>query len=142
MLEKNFHKDFSYTGVEVDNAIIYLASKYVLNDLSSEISLIHADAANFVLQNQLLYDMICIDIFVDDLIPVQFLTEEFLIDVKENLSQQGIILFNHLGHTKTDIKNAQNYYNDIFSKVFPEGKIMKVHKNYLMLSHTKDWLIS
>jgi hypothetical protein len=70
--KKNSHKKYAYTGVEIDDAVIYLASKYVLNDLTSEIEMVQADAWSYVVQSGMTYDMICIDIFVDDKIPEVF----------------------------------------------------------------------
>ena len=58
MLEKVFLKKYVYTGVEIDPMIIYLASKYTLVDLHSEISIIEADAAYFIKQNQKITELI------------------------------------------------------------------------------------
>jgi len=55
MLEKKFDKRYSYTGVEIDDTVIYLASKYVLDELKSEIQMIQADAWNFIQQSEYRY---------------------------------------------------------------------------------------
>lgn len=118
MLEKVFMKNYRFTGVEIDPMIIYLASKYVLPELSSEISIIETDAATFVEQNEELFDIICIDIFIDDNIPPYFLTESFLIKVKEIIKESGVILFNHLGYTSLDVSKSKQYFETVFSKIF------------------------
>lgn len=118
MLEKVFMKNYRFTGVEIDPMIIYLASKYVLPELSSEISIIGTDAATFVEQNEELFDIICIDIFIDDNIPPYFLTESFLIKVKEIIKESGVILFNHLGYTSLDVSKSKQYFETVFSKIF------------------------
>ena len=92
MLEKMYCKNYSYTGVEIDDAIIYLASKYIMPELKSETELIQADAYSYILQNNIKYDLICIDIFVDDKIPQVFLDLDFLEDASENLSENGFIM--------------------------------------------------
>lgn len=81
---------YAYTGVELDEAVIYLASKYVMDELKSEIELIHADAYAFISQNKIKYDLICIDIFIDDKIPEIFLTKEFLCLASETLSKMDV----------------------------------------------------
>lgn len=134
MLEKTYGKDYSYTGVEIDEAVIYLASKYVLDELSSEIELVCADASIFVQQNQVLYDMICIDLFIDDEIPEVFLTTAFLEDVKECLSQSGFIVFNHLYYYAKDKQKAENYHTSVFKCVFPQSACLDVHMNRMMIS--------
>lgn len=141
MLEKKFNKNYCYTGVEIDPMIIYLASKYVLPELNSEISMIEADAAVFVDQNQSYYDVICIDIFVDATIPHCFLSENFLLQVKESITDDGLILFNHLGYTSTDIAEAKAYFDNTFVKVFPDAVMMKVHKNYMMVTKSAKFAI-
>jgi spermidine synthase len=88
-----------------------------------------------------MYDMICIDIFIDDHIPHYFLTKEFLMQVQTCLSSEGTILFNHLGHTHDDIEAAKNYFSTVFSVVFPDSQMMRVKKNFMMISHPHTWVI-
>lgn len=140
MLENKYGKSYSYTGVEIDDTVIYLASKYVLDDLKSDMLIINADAWNFVQQSETKFDMICIDIFTDDKIPELFLTQEFLENTKSILCDGGILLFNHLGMRPQDTKAALDYHNEIFSKVFPDSITLKVAGNYMLLndrSHLK-----
>jgi SAM-dependent methyltransferase len=134
MLEKIFNKNYTYTGVEIDASIIFLASKYVLDELKSEVSIVEADAWSYICQSSTKYDLVCIDIFVDDKIPDVFLTEEFLENVKENLSTKGILLFNHLAFHKKDIIAANQYFNDVFINAFPNGQIIALKTNYVMLN--------
>lgn len=134
MLEKTFQKKYSYTGIEIDESIIYLASKYVLDELTSEIELIQADAYSFIYQTQMKYDLICVDIFVDDKIPDVFLDVDFLEAVTENLTDSGIIMFNHLAYTKDDKVAAQVYYNHVFQTVYPDGKCLDVKGNMMMVN--------
>lgn len=57
---------YSYTGVEIDDAVIYLASKYVLPDVISDIHLIQADAFSYIQQDSNRYDIIAMDIFISE----------------------------------------------------------------------------
>ena len=52
MLEKNFGKKYNYTAVEIDESVIYLASKYALPKLESNIQIICADAFAYVRQTE------------------------------------------------------------------------------------------
>jgi spermidine synthase len=134
ILEKKFYKKYSYTGVEIDDAIIYLASKYGIDDLSSDIEMIQADAWNYVMLCDTQYDMICVDIFLDVHIPIPFLSRDFLMSLKEILSDQGIILFNHLALHSHEISAAQTYFEDVFSDVFKNGVALNVKGNIMMVS--------
>lgn len=137
MLEKKYGKRYSYTGIEIDDTVIYLASKYVLDDLKSEVQMINADAWNFVQLTEYRYDMICVDIFIDDKIPKIFLTTDFLEIIKYNLTENGILLFNHLGMRQQDADAAMKYHDEIFNKEFPESIALKVVDNYMMLNNRK-----
>lgn len=139
MLEKKFHKVYAYTGVELDESVIYLASKYVLNELNSEIQMIHADAQIYVNQCFETFDMICIDIFIDDKIPEIFLKFDFLETVQSLLNPGGLLIFNHLSFFKSDKEKASTYYHDVFSKVFPNSYALQVSKN-MMLINDISWI--
>lgn len=134
MLEKNFGKSFAYTGVEIDPVVIHLASKYVLDELDSEVEIIEADAWSFVCQSSTKYDLICMDIFVDDKIPEVFLTKDFLTIIKDNLSHNGRLLFNHLAYHELDIEAANNYFESVFIKIFTDGHVLKLKTNYMMMN--------
>ncbi len=135
MLEEKFGKNYSYTGVELDEEVIYLASKYVLSDLKSDVMLIEADAINFMHQCTQAFDLICIDIFVDDQIPEVFLTEDFLHLIKESLAANGLVVFNHLADRKAYEDKARRYHKDVFTKVFPKGQYLQILGNGMMVSY-------
>ncbi|NJK83808.1 MAG: hypothetical protein HC912_08335, partial [Saprospiraceae bacterium] len=69
ILEQKLGKSYTYTAVELDESVLYLANKYALPHLESPIQLICADALSFVMQCETQFDLICMDIFLDDLIP-------------------------------------------------------------------------
>ena len=134
MLETKFDKKYNYTGVELDEEVIYLASKYVLSSLQSDVLLVEADAINYMHQCTQTFDLICIDIFVDDQIPEVFLTTDFLTLVKDSLSERGIVIFNHLADRPSYEKKAKTYYNEVFLEVFPQGKYLQVLGNGMMVT--------
>lgn len=134
ILEKSFNKNWIYTGVDIDSAVIYLVSKYVLDDLTSEIEIIETDALNYMSQNEEKYDLICLDIFIDNIIPEDFLTVEFMEMVKDSLNEDGLVLFNHLGFYPHEITESTHYFNRVFSKVFPNGHQLKVVNNFIMIN--------
>ncbi|MDF1697864.1 MAG: fused MFS/spermidine synthase [Saprospiraceae bacterium] len=134
MLENHFKRDYSYTLVEIDEDIISLASKYVLNYLSSDLTTIRADANVFVQIDQNQYDLIAMDVFVSDYIPEEFETEEFLLHLKERITPNGIILFNRLYFFEKDKIKTENYFNNTFKKVFPNGKHLDINGNWILMN--------
>lgn len=134
MLENFFKKDYSYTAVEIDDEIIYLASKYVLNYLDSDITTICTDAINYVQIDQNQYDFVAMDVFVSDYIPEEFETEEFLINLKERITPNGLLMFNRLYFFDNDKKKTEKYFNTTFKKVFPNGRYLNINGNWILLN--------
>lgn len=132
MLEKKFGKKYNYTGVEIDETVIYLASKYVLSNLNSDIQLIHADAYSFVHVDQNQYDIIAMDIFISEKIPLEFESMEFLQDLSNKLLPNGIMLFNRLAKTKEELEKTQQYFQEIFLKIFPNADFVEVKGNHVL----------
>lgn len=134
MLENKFAKNYNYTGVELDSEVVYLASKYVLSSLQSDVVIIETDAINYMHQCTQNYDLICIDIFVDDQIPKAFLTHDFLQLISHSLSENGTVIFNHLADRPSYEKKAKNYFNEVFVQVFPKGQYLQVLGNGMMIN--------
>ena len=134
MLENYFKKNYNYTAVEIDDDIINLASKYVINFLASEITTVCTNAINFVQIDQKQYDLVAMDVFVSDYIPEEFETEEFLSHLKERIAPDGLLMFNRLYFYEKDKKKTENYFNTTFKKVFPDGRYLNINGNWILLN--------
>lgn len=133
MLERNFNKNYQYTAIEIDENILYLASKYTLPYLTSSINMQCADALHFVNYCQESFDLICMDVFLDDVVPIQFEKMDFLAQLKSLLNPDGIILFNRLANTEAD-KIAANKFMNIFMKIFPDGMYLEPTGNWIFMN--------
>lgn len=134
ILEQHFQQDFFYTAVEVDEAVLYLANKYVLPNLKSGMETICTDASTFVSQCQDTFDLICMDIFLDDVIPSDFESNAFLEQLKNLLHPQGILLYNRLSLTKSDKTKTKQFFENDFLSVFPQGAYLDVKSNWILLN--------
>jgi spermidine synthase len=134
MLEHAFHKDLTYTGIEIDDEVIYLASKYVLDEIKSEIDVVNTDAYTFVAITESRFDLICMDVFIDDKVPEDLETEEFAEMLQQTLSDDGLLIFNRLAFTEADKTATSHYYNNVFKKVFPQATIFESGGNHMLLS--------
>ncbi len=134
MLERNYGQELRYTAVEIDESVIYLAQKYVLDELKAPITCICGDAWPFVQQTNEQFAYIAMDVFIDDEIPSQFLGSDFLDLLQERLLPGGLLMFNHLARTERDRELAQNYYDRVFSTQFPHPSCLSVGGNYMMIN--------
>ena len=140
VLEKKFNKKYHYTAVEIDEAVLYLASKYALPEIESSIETICADAHAFVMQCEERFDLITIDLFIDDKVPSQFESPEFLKKVQQLLSPEGVLMYNRLAFNQKDIQNAKVFYENKFHPHFPKGAYLSVRGNWILLNR-KDILL-
>lgn len=132
MLEKNFEKKYNYTAIEIDESVIYLASKYALPQLESNIQCICVDAFAYVMQTELKFDLICMDIFLDDVIPEEFEKNIFLGKLKTLLTDEGILLYNRLASFPKDMERTKDFFNKDFKAVFPKGSYLEVKGNWIL----------
>jgi len=133
MLEKKFNKKYHYTAIEIDESVIYLATKYALPEINSSIQMICTDAFAYVMQCQEQFDIICMDVFLDDIIPEEFEAEDFLNNLKRLITKDGLLLYNRLANTPEDLKATQTFFKEKFQPVFPDGKYLEVRGNWMLL---------
>jgi spermidine synthase len=134
MLEKKFEQKYHYTGIEIDENVVYLAEKYVISELNSPIEIYCADAFSFVMQTSEKFDLIAMDVFLDDIIPNNFHSQEFLIALKDLIEENGLLLYNRLSLTEQDQKDTQSFYESEFLTVFPNGTYLDVGGNWMLMN--------
>ena len=133
MLEKNFNQTYHYTAIEIDEEVVYLANKYVLQYLKSSISTICSDALTYLPMLEEQYDLITMDIFIDDYVPIAFESLDFLRLLKSKLRPNGLLLFNRLYLTGQDKIKTKGFFDDKFRAVFPKGKYLDVDGNWILV---------
>lgn len=134
MLEKSFLKQFNCTGVELDGQIIEWAKNYVLPTIDSPVSLIHSDALAYMAANTQQFDLVIVDLFLDDLVPDQFETATFLIQLNAAIRSNGLLLFNRLADTADSLTKTEDFFQKVFLPVFPDGNYMEVGGNWIIAS--------
>ena len=134
MLEKKFGKKYRYTGVEADEAVALWASRYVLDELTSPVEMHLMDAALFVEMCQVQYDMVVMDIFLDDEIPAEFQSVSYLKKLEALLKPEGILLYNCLSLKEEDKIKTGSFFKNEFKKVFPAATYFDLGGNWMLLN--------
>ncbi len=134
ILESKFDAFFEYTAVEIDEAVLYLANKYAVPKIHSPIQFVCADALQFVNTTEELFDMVLVDIFLDDIIPEKFSQQTFLESLSEIINPNGVILYNKLALTDEDKKESTAFFSNIFHPVFENGVALEVKGNHMLLN--------
>jgi spermidine synthase len=133
ILEKVLRCDFDYTAVEFDEAVIYLASHHSLPRFQSPVALIQGDAADYVTYAEGEYDLICMDVFEDDLVPPDCETVEFLQYCRALLLPGGVLLYNRLYQGSGDKFQTDRFAERVFSNVFPDFTWMDTEGNRVLI---------
>lgn len=108
---KTLRDEFNYNGdvtaVDIDPVIIDIAEKEfgIVPDSNTEI--ICADAFDFIKNNEAKYDLVIIDLFIDNTVPEKFLRLEFWKEVLKRTNNDGTIIFNTLCVPFTDIQPVE-----------------------------------
>jgi predicted O-methyltransferase YrrM len=89
------------TGVELDPEVIALAKKYFDLDRFSKLSIHLGDAAEFVQQETVLYDLVVSDVFVDKHIPENLIQENYIENLIRLTAFGGMGIMNVITETKS-----------------------------------------
>ena len=134
LLQQHLGTDLHCTAVEIDEEVIDLATKYSLPDITLPLEVICADAQAFLEQTTEQYDLICMDIFLDDVVPERMEQQYFLELLRESLAPQGALLYNRLSLTWKDARATEAFFRDVFCQVFPEGTYLSLNGNWMLLN--------
>lgn len=138
MLENIFQKKYHYTHIEIDEEVIDLANKYVLQYLEAPQQMICTDAYAFVEVCQEKFDLITVDLFLDNIIPAKFEEISFLENLSQRLNPNGILFINRMADTPYAKERSQQFLEEKFLKVFTSGGYLDVGKNWMFTNVSND----
>lgn len=129
-----YHKvNAHYTAVEIDPVVVGMAQRYGNLPEGSKVHWLNADALSYVTYSTERYDMICVDVFVDDVVPEPFLKKDFLTEAARLLKPGGKFLFSHLTVNAEQTKKVEQYFNGTFKEVFPNASYIDTRGNWVLV---------
>lgn len=132
LIEKTFKRQFRYVGMELDPVISGWARRYTLPSLQSPVQLETGDAKAYVEICQRQFDLIIVDVFLDDKVPPAFGQTDFLCDLKKLLRKGGLVLFNRLYLLEEDQRETTHFLETAFKAVFPAASAVTVGGNQIL----------
>lgn len=117
ILEKKMNCFPTATLVDSDSEIIKLSKQYNSFNNRENVTWVCMDAAEFIQQNMTSFDLIGIDVFQDMFVPNQITKSQFLIDCKNRLTNEGIIVMNYVPHHENHTEELEIRLHEIFTKV-------------------------
>lgn len=122
----------NYLGIEIDPVIIKWTKQYILPELAANISLKQADAIAFLQENTDKFELILIDLFIDNQVPELFRTKDFLLSIQEHLTLNGRIIYNSMSSQK-----GHSSFLEQFQQVFPQMHSLQIGENQLLFNSPK-----
>lgn len=135
LLEKHHKKNYYYTGIEIDESVLYLFGKYQASRLKAPIEIYETDALHFLSTNNNTYDMICVDIFIGEDIPNHVKQMDFLNQIHHHLKPNALVLWNTLFSSAKTKRETNNLYQNRFSKVFSRTSNIDILGNKMLIGY-------
>jgi 2-polyprenyl-3-methyl-5-hydroxy-6-metoxy-1,4-benzoquinol methylase len=133
LLELKYQQKAAYTFVESIPEVILFFKKYVLPEIKSEVEIQCKDALQFVKESEQKFDLICMDVFEDNMVPLQFQTSEFLLSLNQLLAPSGILIYNQLEENEIQTKQIKEFEKKFFS-IFPNNDLISIYTNRMYIA--------
>ena len=110
--------EFKYTGsitaVDIDPVIIELAKNEFGIQEDNELKVICSDARTYLESTNEKFDLIIVDLFIDNRIPTPFFNLEFWKLLQKASDKKGKIIFNTIEETSSEMEVIKNYMKENF----------------------------
>jgi spermidine synthase len=124
LLHDKCDPEISVTGIEADSEVIRLAKKYFPEARKRNVSIIHSDASKYVRTLKDNFDLMVVDVFVNDEVPKNCQTPEFFAELKSHLNLKGKIYVNKM-YRDSDLIQPEELEQNIRS-VFKDVQVLKM----------------
>lgn len=130
LLSEKYKIECKITGVEKDKVVIDLAKKYFDIERYKNLEIIHDGAQSFAQKTEKQFDLIIMDVFINDDVPKVFQEENFLNHLNRILSGDGILFYNFMTCTRAK-KGKAKHLAESMSAIFGSIIEYKVNVNYM-----------
>ena len=134
MLEKKFGRAYNYTCVEVDEVIAGWAMQYTVPELKSPMTIYTAHAVPFVHSCTQRFDLVCVDLFLDEHVPDELDDPDFTAALAGLLNENGLLMWNRLADKGNLIERTEKFYENVFSKTFDDAHVLTFEGNWMLLN--------
>lgn len=130
ILDKEFpDHSWELDYIDINDTILEWCRNVMENYPSLICHYIHQDASLFLQQADSKYDLICVDVFDEHVVPKQLLTEQFIEKVMLRLNEKGIAVLNIMFSSELQ----EIGYRDILSRKFSDYKSIDTAKNKVFI---------
>ncbi len=123
LIRKEFHLSNLLRVVDIDSEIIKIAKEEFAMDSYSDLEIVCQDAYDFVREDTRKYELIIVDIFINNGVPEKFYDDTFWENIFRILSSSGQIIFN----TMIETTNTE-LFQSIITRLERKWFVLSVHE--------------
>jgi spermidine synthase len=120
------YPEMHFDAVEIDPEVADVAYELFGLPRDDRIRVIVSDGREFIRTHTDVYDLIIVDAFDDDRIPPHLLTEEFLRELRDHLTQDGVVAYNVIGSVHGDHSKPFRSFYRTLSNVWRDVRLFAV----------------
>jgi spermidine synthase len=138
-LTEKYGIECKITGIEKDSVVIHLARKYFNINRFKNLELISDDAYDYVQTHSKKFDVIVVDIYIDEQVPKCFHEKRFLKQLDRLLQHNGVLFFNKVVNNskqETEFNELASNVEEIFGNSLTY-KLMRNDTHNHMLIHDR-----
>lgn len=126
---KRFLRDYpgvQVDVVELDPEVVQIARQYFYLSEDPRLRVTVGDGRQYLARSDKRYDLIVLDAYFSDAIPFHLTTREFLILVRNRLTDRGLVAANLIGALEGPKSTLYRSFYRTFAEVFPERYVFPV----------------
>ena len=127
-----YFDELEINGVELDAEIIEWEVEHGFQKNGFQINITQANAIDWINHDNQEYDLIILDIFIDQMVPNEFESFSFLNKLKDKLNHKGLVLFNRLSYTP-ELKSRTLKVLEIMEEIFPNTSALNIKGNTMII---------
>lgn len=129
ILRNELKMNCKITGVEIDPVVIEFSKKYFGTDELSNTTIFCQDAYSYLKNDPNKYDLIVIDLFVEERVPIQFAKKEFIELLKSHLTPDGHLFYNRITNSPFSLIETTDLIEKMRVVLNSEVSVVSFEKN-------------
>lgn len=128
---------YAITGVEIDPKVVELGKKYFGLAAHANLEIVIADAVQFISTTERTFDLVIIDLYIEDQVPLGMETRKAITQLAKLLKPGGMLLYNRLMLNPMLTKQTLAF-QEMVKTVLPEAYHYDVSKNRMLVYEKVD----
>lgn len=126
-----YNPDYDITGVEVDAEVIRLGKKYFQLGTIPRLQVVIGDALEYVAGCQEQYDLLVVDLFIDDKVPAATETSTFFQALAKLLAPGALLIWNRLAPSDDPHQQTEAFFRKM-QTTLPGAWSFPAHRNRMI----------